>query len=567
MARSQEIIFLGEWCKLYEYNLSNLSETITIKYHWDDRLKLKRDYYLLDTLYEKLLLELAKDLNKIHQIEFSIQYWRILIGPWLGYFIHIIYDRWYMIKIASNEFSNLSTIILKVNNIDLVPRDMNNFNELYTSDLWNHYIYGKIIEKFNSIKVFFKESKCDAKKIENAYTFNQKIKLLYAKYINIFSKKSKYFIINTYLSKYNLFKLLLNLKILPAPNSSFPVKTEFFSKSKRCFNVISKGILNENNFEDILRTLIIDQIPISYVESFTELSKMSKKLNWPHSPKTIFTSNSQNSDDIFKEYSARCIELQNTKLIIGQHGGHYGIGAFNFNEKHEIKISYKYLSWGWTNTNSNVYPIGQLKINKTIKKNISQNKYLVLVTATFPRYSYFLYSAIIASQWLYYFNDQCEFINNLHDDIKEKSIVRLYKNDYNWEQEKRWKHEFPKILLSDGKKSISHELKKCKLFVSTYNATTYLESINLNLPTVIFWDLNYWEICESSIPYFENLKKVGIFHDNPKSAAKHINHIWENVDEWWNSTEVIEAIENFKNNYNIKSNYLVQSIAKIIKDK
>ena len=207
-----------------------------------------------------------------------------------------------------------------------------------------------------------------------------------------------------------------------------------------------------------------------------------------------------------------------------------------------------------------------MKTNKTIKKNISQNKYLVLVTTTFPRYSYFLYSTIIASQWLYYFNDQCEFINNLQDDIKEKSIVRLYKNDYNWEQKKRWKQQFPSIKISDGKKNISHELKKCKLFVSTYNATTYLESINLNLPTVIFWDLNYWEICESSIPYFENLKKVGVFHDNPKSAAKHINHIWENVDEWWNSIEVKEAISNFNNNYNKKSYNLIQNITKILKE-
>jgi len=564
---SHEIIFLGEWCKLFDDNLNNNFKNITIKYHWDDRIKLQRDYYFLEKIYEKLLLELVADLNRIHQKDYSVNYWRILIGPWLGYFIHIIYDRWFMINLASNEFDKLSTILLKLNETNLVPRDMNHFNELYISDKWNHYIYGKIIKNLNSFNILLKESIHDEGEINKENKLNQKIKLLYAKYVNIFSRKSDFLLINTYLSKFNLLKLHLKLKSIPVPNSSFPIKVKFVSKRKFFFDQLSKGITNETNFENLLRALIIDQIPNSYVESFNELAKMSKKLNWPYFPKTIFTSNSQNSDDIFKEYAARAVEVNQTKLIIGQHGGHYGIGAFNFNEEHEIKISHKYLSWGWTNTSPKVYPLGQLKIAKSIKRNSSISQNLLLVTATFPRYSYFIYSGIIASQWLYYFNDQCEFVNNLEEKIRGKSIIRLYKNDYNWGQVKRWKQEFPEILLSDGKKNISYDLKKCKLFVATYNATTYLESINLNIPTVIFWDINYWELNEFSYQYFIDLKKVGVFHDNPKSAAEHINCIWENVEEWWNSTEVIEAIENFKNNYNKKSNYLVESIVKIIKDK
>ena len=82
----------------------------------------------------------------------------------------------------------------------------------------------------------------------------------------------------------------------------------------------------------------------------------------------------------------------------------------------------------------------------------------------------------------------------------------------------------------------------------------------MNIPTIIFWDTKYWEITKSAEKYFDQLKKVGIFHDNPESAARHINKIWNNVDLWWDSKEVKVAVETFKNYYSYKSKKLVEKI-------
>ena len=561
-----EILFLGEWCKTYFDNQKNFKNAQTLKYHWDDRKKLKKDYSYLDKLYENLLNELAEDLNNIHKTQFPVNYWRILIGPWLGYFIHIIYDRWYMINTALKGFPKLSTIILEINENKSVPKDFNNFMNLCLSDEWNHFIYGQIINSLNISNVFYKKSNINQTSNEVRYTLREKIKFLYAKFINKYSVNSSYFLINTYLSNFNFLKLLFKLKVIPAPNSSFLIRTSSFSKTLRKFKINSKNRISESNdFEAILRQLIVKQIPICYVESFSELSKMSYRLNWPRSPKTIFTSNSHNSDDVFKEYAARCVDTNNTKLIIGQHGGNYGIGEFNFNEKHEIEICHKYLSWGWKSMDKKILPFGQLKLKNPIKIKNSEKQHLLLVTATFPRYSYFIYSAVLASQWLYYFKDQCEFIDNLNSGIKQETIVRFYKNDYKWNQAKRWKDKFPNIKINNGKKNILVQLKKCRLFVSTYNATTYLESIAMNIPTVIYWDTNYWELRNSAIPFFNKFRKAGIFHDSPSSAAFHINLIWDNVDDWWNSLEVKTALEDFNNNYNKKPKDLIDQLVQIIK--
>jgi len=87
----------------------------------------------------------------------------------------------------------------------------------------------------------------------------------------------------------------------------------------------------------------------------------------------------------------------------------------------------------------------------------------------------------------------------------------------------------------------------------------------MNIPTVIYWDTKYWELSEPALPFFDKFKKVGIFHDSPSSAAQHINLIWENIDEWWNSIEVKSALHDFNNNYNKKPKDLINKLVQIIK--
>ena len=42
---------------------------------------------------------------------------------------------------------------------------------------------------------------------------------------------------------------------------------------------------------------------------------------------------------------------------------------------------------------------------------------------------------------------------------------------------------------------------------------------------------------------------MGIFHEDPVSLAKHVSAVWDNVDAWWESKEVVEARELFCSQY------------------
>jgi putative transferase (TIGR04331 family) len=64
------------------------------------------------------------------------------------------------------------------------------------------------------------------------------------------------------------------------------------------------------------------------------------------------------------------------------------------------------------------------------------------------------------------------------------------------------------------------------------------------------------EIKESALPYFKLMKEVGIFHENPRSAAEHISEVWDNIELWWQSDQVQQVRKKFCKKYSCESHDL-----------
>jgi hypothetical protein len=122
--------------------------------------------------------------------------------------------------------------------------------------------------------------------------------------------------------------------------------------------------------------------------------------------------------------------------------------------------------------------------------------------------------------------------------LRDKLVIRLFPHEFGWCQSQRWLDRFPTIALENGIQSMASLAEKSRISISTYNATTYLESMSLNFPTIMFWNPNHWELRDSAQPYFEKLKSVGIFHETPESAARQMAQVWDDVSGWWQSAAV-----------------------------
>ena len=134
-----------ETLKLGDWNREKADQqSIEVEYHWNDREKLKKDYDFIFILFEKYLSELSDSLNKSHKTDYPLEYWRMVIGPWLYYFISILFDRYESIRVASAKYDIQYAELPMYNSDDWIPNDYIDFNEKYYSDEWNYFLYSEI---------------------------------------------------------------------------------------------------------------------------------------------------------------------------------------------------------------------------------------------------------------------------------------------------------------------------------------------------------------------------------------------------------------------------------------
>jgi putative transferase (TIGR04331 family) len=558
----QKVVFLGEWCKRYSRKKQWTSlDSIVIPYHWDNRAKLESDFNTLNILYEKILKELVVVLNDLHGVDYSVRYWRIIVGPWLGYFTQILYDRWSMIQIAASRKDIIGTITLVAKTEIFVPNGMADFSRAISQDYWNHNIYSNIIERFTDIKREIKATTnwvgmpSKSSKVKSRHILRN-LARTYSTVVGLFANKADYFLINTYLKPADEIKLNYRLVGIPQLWRNYEPPSVKADLKKRQWSLTDFA---GGGFEQCLRQMIPSHLPTLYLEGYSKMRRLASDLVWPKNPKLIWTSNAAIGDDVFKIWAADKVE-NGAKIVIGQHGGHYGIGRWSFVEDHERLISDLYLTWGWSvKGEKKVIPIGCFKTSR-YKKNTKRGERALMVTVVHPRQSYFLYSAPVAGQWNQYLSDQFKFVSQLSQKIRSVLTVRLFPSDLGWDQETRWREKYPNIKIDNGQSNILKAIRTCRVYISTYNATTFLESMMMDIPTVIFWNPKYWELRDSVIEDFEELKRVGIFHATPEDAAFHINAIWDNVEDWWRSDRVAKAVKKFKHRYCHVANKIVMDL-------
>ena len=548
----EQTVFLGEWCLIF--NKDEYPNHVVNSYHWDDRKKYNRDYHVIDKLYEKKLIQFTNLLNEFHKTDRSIEYWRIIIGPWLRSIVEVIFDRYEVLKSLNYEVSD--SIILDYDIEKFIPLNCVEFYSQIKSDEWNHMIFAEIIQLLN---IPFHKS--DIKLKEKLKIKPNLVKEIPTKVINYFLKiysvlitkpLNKVLIKDPYMPLTNEFKL--NLKFFQLP---VRIPKTLVKKPKQIFERESIKILKSNSdFELLLNKLLINLIPYSYLEN---LKRIKKEINfyYPNNPKIIFTSNAYQHDDNFKIMTAER-KTEKTKYIIGQHGGGFKTGLKNQTVLHQLKTCDKFFSWGWDNLEyNNIIKMPSLKLSRKINRPDIKGHILITVPS-YPRYFYCHYSIPVAGQFLKTINMTIDFINSLNTSSSDLVKLKIDSGEFGWNLEERYISKGFKGMLTRNE-NLYKLLSQSRLSISTYNSTIFYETLANNFPTVIFFDSNFYEISEQAKEDFNILKSVGIYHDSCLMASKFVNSIINDVDNWWQKKEVQDARNAFCRKYAYKSsNYLNQ---------
>ena len=528
-----EILLLGTWCETYSErsSLKNVRYQLH-EYHWENHRKLSLDNQYLSSLYENKLLELSLMLNSYHKVNFSIRFWRILIGPWLLTIISTLWDRWEIVRTALESVNKDSYVFKKLsNNKQPPPLDYNQSIKQIGSDYWNEAIFSKIMDIFEipSIEIDSKEFKNP-----NNTSSNLSSRPWFYKIIDFFissNKDRKITIYHAYFPK--IFSLFLNLRLFHKTRlDKFfhkQISFKFSNRSDIDFDVLDFKF--DSKFELFFNNNVLEHIPISYLEGFKELIDEAAKIP---SSEVILTANAHFGNELFKVWSGLNCE-RGSKLIISSHGGAFYPKFSVFD--HQEHISNIRVIWGqsWYKNQVTLPPN---KLSYKIKKYNKRGSVSIIDNDSL-KYSYRCMSASQGPLVLKSYKKTESLIHLMKKESMNIKIKPKYSGDN--ETALRYEDKFGKDMLFSSNSSIKKIIQQSKIVVCTYPQTAYAESMFSGIPTLLFYDSEIWQTQEIYSELLDLMLDNNMIFECDKKAVTHIKSISEDPLKWWNSKEISDV--------------------------
>ena len=560
LKKNSNIDFLGEWCLTYDNKKKfNNKKYFIYKHHWTSWEKLKKDSKYLEAQYEYLLKNISKLLNKIHKTKHDKEYWRILLGPWLYFYLISMFDRWESLRLAYNKKENINIPKLNFNSEVLINYDTLSFWKKVTqNDYWNQANFQRIIDfKFKNqttyIDGLINEKKNNSFKEEknlNTNNFNiiKKFLIIIDKlFSNFFLKFSKTYIDCTYFNKVDALKIFWACKILPAFNiSTFNYETlnKDFKINKKAREIFDKRIENNKDFESYLWTCLKVDFPKVLLEDYFKIENLNFKKN-KLKLKSIFSSVSTTFNERYKFWLAKMIKNGANNYVMS-HGGAlpliYEYGTF----EHDLKISKKYISWH-NPTHTKHLKMSAIQLLKIKKENFNNNrtKCLILSCDTL-RYPTKIQAWPYVEQYKSWLQDISLIIDNLNLNIKKELVYRCGATKQGFQTDRILKDKYKFLTVSHtSQESLEKSLSNSKFVVCTYPSTTVAECLIKDIPMIITMSPKLYHF-EPQVKKLLREAENKIFFSDPKKASYLINKIWKNPEEWWKKKETKKIVDKIK---------------------
>lgn len=555
-------ILLGDWCINEDsVDTNEIDKLKIIDYHFNDRKKLNASRKEINAIYDEFLKILTSSLNKLFNKNNNKRYWEIIWGWWLYTFILVIYDRNLSISKVLKMYPKSITNILNPKSY-IIAYNTRDYLDNIQNDFFNFQIYSSLWNKYEgNVNSIITNSYKTKKTINSIYYYCKMLLVNFCRTLfKLIFKKSNIISFSTGFPKKTLLKIIFKSKFKVVPFELF-VNENIKSTKKinqdldlrnELKDILVKHKKKNNHFLNICLIMISEHAPLSILEGY----KTSVKINRRNINKCnfLFSSNGFIND----QWNILCAEHINNgaKLINSQHGGGYGIQKFSGFEDYEIRVADKFITTGWKLKPKHKFiPMPLPFVNKNKHNKINKNGKIFYIRNDYPRYLYRIFSHPVGKYVGLYRKWSGRFLQKLDKKVLSNTLVRFYPIDLTGTHDS-FKQKHQEVKYDDYIKTFDYQLKNCKIAISDTNQTTFLESIALDIPTIIFWNPLSTEIKREAKPLIDMLNKVEILHYSPESAANFLNLNHENINKWWMSNEVREARASFISNYaNLSNNW------------
>jgi putative transferase (TIGR04331 family) len=311
---------------------------------------------------------------------------------------------------------------------------------------------------------------------------------------------------------------------------------------------VAIAALQSDDTDRFMRALIAITAPLDLVENFWALHSWAAKQDF--TPKLWYTATAQHTSTAFMHRMAIARE-RGGRLLVHQHGGGYGIDEQHLGEDHDIAVSDRFYTFGWSRADqpSRVAPLPTAMAQRF--QGTPQGILLMSLPVTTGMYR--LQPFCLPS----HIERAVTLTSNFVFKLAATTKITLRHSGHD---------RFPMERLANARTTIDEDAgltpgsvaaSRAALVVHNYLGTSWLETLAMNVPTVCFYDPEFYRPRAEARPFLDALVRVGVLHYSGSEAAKFVNSLRGNPAAWWQSAEVQEAREAFVARYaNFSDNWL-----------
>lgn len=512
---------------------------------------------IIDTCYA-ILPVLTKSLNNIHGLNYSQRYWHILLGPWLYHFCCIVYDRKRLLSYRAED--DVSEVDIRI-----VPRDSYESIKLSTDLDFNEQLLSDILLGCNEIDGHsFTNTESDD---DNKFDYAQ-LKAVVFNYISGALTTNK-----SIAASFSAIPLMFQFRVFKYFSGIRPIKAMHDDYKLFSFNINVPMRLQlrakpvEEQFLNLVSSLLPYYIPVCFVEGYKTLNRLGQR--YSSKPTAILsTTEMYYRYESYKHWVAKCSE-DGTIILNLQHGGNYGLSWMSGSSFIEMAPSDVFYTWGWKHP---VYRLGDSQIkpmpilphffgheNDVERLN---NSGRILFGSDNMRAILREFGGISNDPYNRdkYLSNQFYFYEQLPKDVRKSFYIRvgeLKKNNDMKIYKESWRKKYPTVLFDDRDVDFRTSLSHSKLYIVDHLSTTWLESLMIGVPTIIYIDKHAYDLTAEFKEVFSILNSVSIFHYSIESAAKEVNAINHDVSSWWRDERRSDMLDKALSKIIKKSDHLI----------
>ncbi len=492
---------------------------------------MERSYEAIISLCNHRMRRLAEDLNTRHDMTKSVDFWRLIAMPWLMELVQRIwvqYVRLEEIKVRGGVVDLQVDIWLDP--VDWKFRDIEQFQDgLLRDPDFNWWLDSHIAAAvapsswaLRAIHRVFERSPAPSPiKPHERRGWRGALRRI----------KMRWGMTDIYGSRWATIFLGVLIAMLPR------------TKSQHRIHPDEDGFRPDSFFPapflDLLEKMIVATLPESYGARFNEYAVFAAGL--PVRPGRLRLG----VIDLWNEtekIAAAFAHEGGERLVIPQHGGFYALLRWHIHAQELECRNGAMFTWGWNRyrtANKRLIPLPAPLPSGHANSHRFRDRRLILVGSVIRFRMMRISVRPNGGAWLDYCRHVVNFFETLTPAVREQAWFRPYMNTATDIVHDYVTGPFPELHLLTG--SLHEAMIRCRLLVTTGPDTTMHLALAANVPTVAYWDPDFNKLSDDAAPYFDRLKQVGIYFDSAEDAARHVNAVWDNVENWWSDPETQAA--------------------------